>query len=736
MISVIRVATFIIVSAVLLCAHAAGQHSHPASPERRLKIGLALEGGGALGLAHVGLLQWFEDNHIPIDYIAGASMGGLVAGFYASGMHPSEMRTLIGSLDWNRLVKGEVDYKKLALRRKQDIRTYANSTFLGLRDGLTLPSGLNSGQGLDLLLVKVALPYNQMNSFDNLPTPFRCVATDIASARQKVFDSGSLAEALRATMSIPGLFEPVIQGKSIFVDGGLLNNLPVDLVKAMGADIVIAAYLDTGPFDPKASQSAVQILGRSLSAVIAANEHHNIEMADLLVSVKLADFSTTDFHAYPEIIDRGFDGAMKRKKVLSQFRISDEQWTAYEAKRASRRKTTVPAPEFLQVQGVAGKQAEVIRAYFEPLLHRPFDPSAIEAQINRIMGTNSFAYMAYGAIERNGKPGLNLYVHQSPSRPPTFQPALLLDGSDYRNTRFAFAARITAMNFGGFRSELRTDVLFGSAYSVRSEYFHPLTPRSSWFIAPQAFAETRPLDFYNRSNLLALYRVRSQGAGFDLGFQFSNLVELRAGYHASHLVTTDRLVGQSIIPVTRGRYGAAQLSLTLDRVDDEVVPHSGVFATGRLRSVDSNPGAPGSFRSLDGSASYFQPISNRGTLFVNAEGGSIFSGKNDGLPFYFLGGPGRLSAYGTNELYGNQYIYARAGYYRQITALSPLSDGRIYFVLNGEIGRMWDNGYTGRAPADVNAGLLVRTFFGPLFLGASVGDAGHRKWYFQMGRYF
>ena len=730
----IRVVSLITVLAA--CGQAAAAPSEGPPSNHRLKIGLALEGGGALGLAHVGLLQWFQDNHIPVDYIAGASMGGLVAGFYASGMEPPEMRTLVGSLDWNRLVKGEVDYKKLAIRRKQDIRAYGNATFLGMRHGLTLPSGLNSGQGLDLLLVQVALPYNEMESFDNLPTPFRCVATDIATASQKVFDKGSLAAALRATMSIPGLFEPVYQGNSVYVDGGLLNNLPVDLVKAMGADIVIAVYLDAGTFDPLKSQSAVQILGSSLSAVVAANEKHNIEMADVLISVKLTDFGSTDFHDYPEIIDRGFEGAARRSKVLSRFRASDEDWAAYEAGRASRRKRKVPAPQFLQIQGVEGKQEEVIRSYFEPLLNKPLDPAAVEAQINRIMGTNAFAYMAYGAIERNGRPGLNVYVHQSPIRPPTFQPALLLDGSDYRNTRFAFAARITNMDFGGFRSELRTDILFGSAYAIRSEYFHPLKPRSKWFVAPRLFAETRPLDFYNRSNLLSLYRVREQGGGFDLGYQFSNLVEVRAGYRASHLVTTDRLVGESIIPVTRGRYGATQLLLTLDRVDDEVVPHSGVFARTRLRAVDSNPGAPGSFRTLDGGGSYFQPVSYRGTAFINAEGGSLFNGRNSGLPLYFLGGPGRLSAYGTNELYGNQYIYARAGYYRQITALSPLSDGRIYVVVNGEIGRMWGNGFTGRAPADINAGLLVRTFFGPLFLGGSVGDAGHRKWYFQMGRYF
>lgn len=123
-------------------------------------------------------------------------------------------------------------------------------------------------------------------------------------------------------------------------------------------------------------------------------------------------------------------------------------------------------------------------------------------------------------------------------------------------------------------------------------------------------------------------------------------------------------------------------------------------------------------------------------MFAGIEGGSTLGHVNDGVPLYFLGGPGRLSAYGSNELYGNQYVYARAGYFHQITALSPLSDGRVYLLAAGETGRVWGNGFSARNPVDINAGVLLRTFFGPVFLGASVGDAGHRKWYFQMGRVF
>ncbi len=206
-------------------------------PQRRLRIGLALEGGGALGLAHIGVLEWFDEHHIPVDYVAGTSMGGLIGGLYATGMSPAELKKLIDGVDWNKILGDTTPYEDLSYRRKEDQRAYPNAFILGLRNGLSLPSGLNSGQQIGLLSDRSPLPYYGLKSFEDLPTPFRCVATDIVSGKQVVFEKGSLAEALRSTMSIPGAFKPVFDKDRVLVDGGLVNNLPTDVVKQMGADI-------------------------------------------------------------------------------------------------------------------------------------------------------------------------------------------------------------------------------------------------------------------------------------------------------------------------------------------------------------------------------------------------------------------------------------------------------------------------------------------------------------------
>src|SRR4051794_24448829 len=231
---------------ILLIASSSAIAADPVPAPKRPKIGIALEGGGALGLGHIGVLEWLEKNHIPIDYIAGTSMGGLVGGLYASGKSTKEIRSLIREVNWNDVLRGQVPYRELAFRRKEDSRAYPNNIELGLKHGVSVPSGLNSGQQVKYILDRAALPYSNIKSFDDLPIPFRCVATEMNTGTAKVFQDGSLSDALRATMSLPALFTPAktTEGK-VYTDGGLLNNLPVDVVKSMGADIVIAVYLAT-----------------------------------------------------------------------------------------------------------------------------------------------------------------------------------------------------------------------------------------------------------------------------------------------------------------------------------------------------------------------------------------------------------------------------------------------------------------------------------------------------------
>src|SRR3984893_13762951 len=282
------------------------------APQPRPKIGGALEGGGALGLAHIGVLKWFEEHRIPVDYVAGISIGGLVGGFYAAGMNPDEMKTLIEGLDWRKILGDRPLYEDLSFRRKEDQRAYPNSLIFGLRHGLSVPAGLNAGHQIGLLIDRVALPYYGLPTFDELPVPFRCVATDLVSGKPYVFKDGSLAVALRATMSIPGAFSPVHDGQTVFVDGGLMNNLPTDVVRQMGADIVIGVHLERAPVEANDIQSIFKVLDQSVRVVIAENEVRSLARADAVVSVPVAEYGTTDYQKSERIMQKGYEAANDR----------------------------------------------------------------------------------------------------------------------------------------------------------------------------------------------------------------------------------------------------------------------------------------------------------------------------------------------------------------------------------------------------------------------------------------
>src|ERR1700759_224144 len=287
---------------LLFSCYSASQEGGKPVTGGRPKLGLVLEGGGALGLAHIGVLQWMEEHRIPVSYVAGTSMGGLVGGIYSTGRSPAEVREVVDGINWNDVLRGQTPFKDLSFRRKEDAHEVPSSLEFGLRKGLQFPAGFNSGQQVSLILDRIALPYSELKSFDDLPIPFACVATDLVSGKPHVFRSGPLALALRSTMSLPGIFTPVRSGDHIYADGGLLNNIPIDVAKEMGSGIVIGIHLETQPLSPTAPLSSFAVLGESISVMIAANELRSMEQADLLVSVPLQKYDAVDYGVAAAII--------------------------------------------------------------------------------------------------------------------------------------------------------------------------------------------------------------------------------------------------------------------------------------------------------------------------------------------------------------------------------------------------------------------------------------------------
>jgi len=705
------------------------------APKQRLKIGVALEGGGALGLAHIGVLQWFEEQHVPVDYVAGTSMGGLVGGFYATGVSPAEMKTLIERLDWDAILRDRTPYEDLSFLRKQDQRAYPNSLVLGLRKGLYLPAGLNAGHQIGLLIDRETLPYFGLTSFDALPVPFRCVATDLVSAKQFVFKDGSLAEALRATMSIPGAFTPVHDGQRVYVDGGLVNNLPTDVVRQMGADIVIAVHLETQPTDANEIQSLLTVLEQSVRAVISESEVRGLANADAVVSVPLGHFLMRDFTKNGPIMQAGYEAAKGKSKLLAGFALDDNEWNEYLRERDGRKQTSTAVPQFIDVQGTSAPAREDIRRYLKNFLGKPLNADNLDPALTRLTGSGRYDTLNYRIVERGGKQGLLILVKEKDFAPPTLQPAFEVDGSEAGDIEFTLGTRLTLMDVAGFRSEWRTDFLFGNTYGVASELYRPFRAESKWFVAPHASASDTTFQIYAENDPLADYRFYRTSIGTDLGYGFSRFSEVRVGYEVGTLSTKLRL-GTAEIPAVDGRTGAARMRYLMDHTDDPVIPRRGFRVESNFRWFDTTPGATSAFPVLDAKLDFFQPVSRVASFFLSSEGGSTFGSRNTGVPQFFLGGASRLSAYGVNELFGNQYYLFRGGYLHEIVSLPPFVGKKVYAVGSYEAGKMYGAVNESKFPNDFAAGVLAETALGPFFVGGSVGDSGHHKWFFQLGRVF
>jgi NTE family protein len=705
------------------------------APRARPKIGVALEGGGAMGLAHIGVLKWFEEHHIPVDYVAGTSMGGLVGGFYATGMSPDELKTLINGMDWRKILSDRTPYEDLAFRRKEDQRAYPNSLIFGLRGGLTLPAGLNAGHQIGLLIDRVTLPYDEVPSFDALPVPFRCVATDLVSRKPYVFKDGSLAVALRATMSIPGAFSPVHDGKAVFVDGGLLNNLPTDVVRQMGAEIVIAVHLERGPVEAKDIQSVFSVLDHSVNAMLEENELRSLEQADAVISVPLAEFRMRDYAKSEQIMKRGYEAANARARLLEAFALDDADWQEHQRVREARKRGDAPVPQFIQVEGTSEHGATDVSRYVKRFQGKPVNPEKLDEVLTRLTGVGRYDSAGYRLIEKNGQTGLLVQVVEKNYAPPMFQTAFEVDGSQSGNVDFTTGTRFTFMDVAGFRSEWRTDVLLGNTYGIQTELFRPFRAESRWFFAPHADASDTTFQIYAKNDPLADYRIYRINIGGDVGYSFGRFSELRVGYEVGSLNTKLRL-GSPEIPSVQGRVGQTRLHYLLDHTDDPVIPRRGFSAESNFRWFDQSPGATGGFPSMDLKLRYFQPITKPASLFVESEGGTTFGSSSTGVPQFFLGGPEHLSAYGQNEFHGNQYYLFRVGYMHDLLTLPPFVGKKVYAVGSYEIGKMYGVTTGSEFPNDVAAGLLAETALGPFFIGGSVGDSGHRKWFFQLGRVF
>ncbi len=729
-------------SLAVVCAGGMVRGEQPAAP--RPRVGLALGGGSARGFAHIGVLRWLHEHRVPVDLIGGTSMGGLVAGSFATGMTTEEIEALVAPLDWARILAPDTPFTDKTFRRKEDARAFPSLLQFGLRGGPKLPTGLSPAMQVNLLFDRVALPYFGLSSFDDLPTPFRCVAADLRRSEAVVFDSGPLDEALRATMAIPGVFTPVVAGDRVLVDGGVLNNVPADVVAGMGADVVIAVDVGSDLNTPKSSDSIFAVLGETLDVMMRAATRRAIQSATHIVVPDLKGLTGSDFSRVAEFVERGYAGAEANRATLSQYAVDEAAYRAYLDTRHARRRTAVPVPMILAVEGVRGHLETVVRRALRPHLGRPLNVSKLERDLVLLTGSDRFDSLTYHMADRDGTAALEVTARPKSNAPPYLLGALDLQNAESSGVVATLRGRIEYLDFLLPESELRLDLGLGDTTVAGVEYYLALG-RSGLFVAPQVSYERTSVDLFVDDALRSRYRRVTRRGTLDVGVTTGRRFEARAGYDVAD-VLADVTVGDPLLPAVDGVQRAWRVGAKFDGQDGPVLPRRGLRLVGELRrfikTAPARADADGSVvkdpdtllqAKLDGG--YFHPLGRSGRAFVSGRFYTSF-GETAIINTFTLGGPFRLGAFRSDELRGSNVAAANAGYFHELARIFEGAFGSVHLGGWIENGAVFEKGGRARVATNLSGGVVIDTPLGPGFLTASVGEGGRFRFYVGIGPLF
>ena len=740
----IKTILIIFVTALLVTVSSFAEHAQldKAILNKRATIGLALGGGGAKGGAHIGVLRKLEELQIPIDYIAGTSMGAIVAGFYASGMSPDEIDEFMLSIDWWDLLDDQSSRRDMPFRRKEEDRRYMSGSEVGLRGyKFRLPSSLSSGQKMNNLFVKTTSHVAGIESFDALNIPFRCVATDLPTASAIILDKGNLAKAVRASMAVPGMFAPIPIDDYILVDGGLLNNIPVDVVKDMGADVVIAVDV-SGAGDWSASDksfsSVGEILNQTYLIMQRAEQDKKLLLADAIISPDTSEFGAGDFHKATGVIPTGYEATELKRDELAKYAVGKDEYSEFIAQQRVKESPDVII-ETVSVVGNDGVDTRTILSCISIETNKPIDYKQLDRDIARIYALGGFEYVIYNLVQRENS---DLYDVKFIAKEKPWGPGYLKFGirleADFNNSAYWGAAvNYTRHQLNSLGAEWRLEAQIGSLTALYADFYQPLTYSGSLFVSPIVQYDSSKENLFMDDVLVAEYDVDRMHAGLDIGAVIGTYAEFRLGY----LVESVRAsvdVGSSDLPDADDNIGALHGRFVVDTFDDSYFPSKGfIFSlTGRLASEDL--GSDISYEVAE-MLMYGVKSFNKHTLIGRLRMGSSFGSDVPGYDQFTLGGVSSFGGLSRGQLRGPYVGVASLGYRYRLGRLPPGLGNGVYALIRGDAGNVWQD-QDDIDSSDLRYGLLgglaADTAIGPVSLVYGADNEGGNSIYFSVGVQF
>ncbi|MBS0326877.1 MAG: patatin-like phospholipase family protein [Proteobacteria bacterium] len=730
--------------------------------QSRPSIGLVLSGGGARGYAHLGVLRVLEEHRIPVDCIAATSMGAVIGGLYASGDGVDALIAKLSTIDLSNIAYDRSDRARLTQSLRDDEYDYPVGITAGFGEGkLRLPQGIVQGNRFLALLHGLTAQIPGSISFDRLPVPFRAIATDLGTGDEVVLARGSLPRAIRASMAAPGLFAPIEIDGHTLVDGALVANLPVQAVRDLGADVVIAVDIGSPLRRAADISSPLDVSQQMLGILIGKNEIEQRKLLrpdDVLITPKLGDITFSDFSQAARAIAAGEAAARAALPALERYALTPAAYRAFRTAQLARVSNEPRRIDRIEIATGGRLPAAYVRSRLGVKEGDIYDPAKLDAAIQAIATSGYFGDVSYNLADVDGKETLKVHAALAAWGPQILLFGLSLD-SDFRgegNYRFSIGHRDPWINASGL--EWRNDLVVGSDITdLRTELRQPLGAQDGVYLAPYAgFKQQNHNIFISdlfenqppNPDPFATYRLTTTQAGVDLGVPLARLGELRIGATWASFVDrpktyipADFLAGgvgtANFLPTSRTRLFGPRARLVIDQLDDVLYPRHGYYL--RFENETSVLGG-GNRYSQSFAKGLWAATSGRHSVNVALEAGGDFGVGNQAQPpGFYLGGFQHLSAYAPDEFAGSYLLYGRVTYLTPLKLFDAPPLHALFAGLSAEAGNVWlrENQF-GHGPwkQSYSAFAGLTTGIGPIYLGIASAPQGVVNVYFQLGRQY
>ncbi|GAB4088894.1 patatin-like phospholipase family protein [Hydrogenophaga soli] len=722
---------------------------------RRPVVGLVLSGGGARGFAHVGVLRALEEAHVPVDLVVGTSMGAIVGGLYASGMSPQALQAELLSIPWNTLFERRAPRPTLPQHRKEDDFNLLPIVELGFRDGeFRVPTGAVSTRSLEWLLRHFTLHTRKLTHFDALSIPFRAVATDMETGEPVVLDRGDLAAALRASMSVPGVFSPLEMDGRILGDGGLVNNLPVDVARAMGADVVIAVNIGTPLAGRETLNDVLGVSQQMINILTEQNVQRSIALLtvnDLLLSPSLGKHSSADFDRAEDISRIGLDYGQSVGEALARFAVSPDDYAQWQLGRQAHTEPLPGALAYVRFEGVTPQQAAQLNKLVDTQAGQPLDPAKLNGDLEQLSASGDYDQVDYRLVPdpHTLQDGLVFELKENDWGPNYLRAGLDLHtnfrGDSAFNLRLAHSRHWLTESGTEWRNQLG----IGANTEARTELYHPWGGDHDRYLSVHATARSQRVELFALDGTqLALYNRNTHALGIDHGWSLgrggrlgSALIGLFANRRTidSVLIST-HAASQVTAPETnaadRWTESGLRFRLVTDQLDQTSFPREGhrMVADAELGHRRSD-GTRKGFHRLEWTGNWVHSWRHH-TLNSHARVARASDIPAGAMDEYSLGGFQQLSGFKPGQVAGNYLGLVRLGYYQRLDIDPGIARG---FYAGGSM--EWGNAW--RDTSEIRWGGLKKAYslyvaadtgLGPVYLALVKGQGQSPGVYLFLGR--